>query len=77
MIDKGEETCSLDVAPLALWDPNRGLYFGTKVSVIDGFSSKDELEPSLVHFVGLMINSSTLWTIIFYPPGMRLSTLWT
>uniref|UniRef100_A0A7N2KVN7 Reverse transcriptase domain-containing protein n=1 Tax=Quercus lobata TaxID=97700 RepID=A0A7N2KVN7_QUELO len=46
LTDNGEETCSLDVAPLALWDPNGGSDFGTEVSVIDGFSSEDELEPS-------------------------------
>ena len=46
LTDKGEETCSLDVAPLALWDPNGGLDFGNEVSVIDGFSSEDNLEPS-------------------------------
>ena len=34
------------VEPLALWYPNGGSDFGTEVSVIDGFSSEDELEPS-------------------------------
>ena len=36
----------MDVAPLALWDPNGGLNLATKDCEIDGFFSKDELEPS-------------------------------
>ena len=43
---EGLGTCSLVVAPLALWDPNGGLDFGTEVSVIDGFSSEDDLKAS-------------------------------
>ena len=46
LIEKGLGTCSLVVAPLALWDPNGGLDFGTEVSVIDGFSSEDDLKAS-------------------------------
>lgn len=33
LIEKGQETCSLVVEPLALWYPNGGLDFGTMVSV--------------------------------------------
>mgnify|MGYP006972273385 CR=1 FL=1 len=44
LIEKRSGTCSLVVAPLALWDPNGGLDFGTEVSVIDGFSSEDDLK---------------------------------
>ena len=46
-LNKGDEAFySLDVAPLALWDPNGGLNLVTEEGEIDGFFSEDELEPS-------------------------------
>ena len=46
-MNKGDEAFySLDVAPLALWDPNGGLNLVTEEGEIDGFFSEDELEPS-------------------------------
>ena len=53
----------MDVAPLALWDPNGGLNLATKDCETNGFFSKDELEPS--EWVSMMIKG--LATFVEFP----------
>ena len=57
----------MDVAPLALWNPNGGLNLATKDCEIDGFFSKDELEPS--EWVSTMIKGFA--TFVEFPFACR------